>query len=954
MAVKVVKNISCKPHLILLKLALVMTTPNPRPDHWSQTFLGRHEELQVLMSAWEQVRTGNGPQFVLLLGDTGLGKTRLVHEFYHRVSVEENRGRGSGYWPDQITTNFRSLEINPKKRGANCDIPWLWWGMRWQQWGLVRNKLDGEGLLSSKEVLLSHGDMLTRARTGRVVKGLALDRLLDLATYIPGVGQVLQVVLSAKGWKDYLHRLREHRETAKLDGIGAELEPGTPVSLFGERQNRDIEQLAMLYACAFLDPTKDDLPTIPFILVLDDAQGADPLTLSFIEKLYRRASAGGWRLLIVVTHWLKDWKEHRENVAACAPEGAPPQNVNELVERLFHQGRWLPNVASDPPARFHALEVGRLQECAALLALAYPGLAGPARDHVLQVAHNNPKLLVDFLTNLDQRIPEWAFEGQDRRCNLTPEGLRMLQAQPIEHDQILANILAFIHERHPHLTAALSLGSHQGMCYLHDVVSEVAARLRQQPSEARKVPEEPELREALEQADTRLNLVSNQTEPVASGEFREFVVQSHLKTDFAPTNPAQVRAALMDVLQARINEGRLPTAADAAGQIFQLLLTLLDEHLPAQPGLRRERLRTLARYVLWLEDQYLLQLAGARLLELDDALRQTPDVKALDLVAPQEALRLAQSLVGWCRYQSVALWCRAVEAGLATATDEASLRQVIWANILQGDAESHAGARAETRQRFEAALKLSQAIRQQFGDSPQALRDEALSLDRLGDIDWAEGQKAEARQRFEAALKLSQAIRQQFGDSPQALRDESVSLEKLGDIDWAEGQKAEARQRFEASLQLRQAIRQQFGDSPQALRDEALSLIKLGDIDWAEGQKAEARQRFEAALKLSQAIRQQFGDSPQALRDEAASWTKHAMMAQDDRRYAEALEALERALALLVQRLKDYPPLPEAVSDLIGGWQWAQQLAQQAGDSDREQKYTESLKALQAQIPASG
>ena len=45
-------------------------------------FVGRHQELTALQQALEQARTGHG-QVVALVGEAGLGKSRLVYEFVH-------------------------------------------------------------------------------------------------------------------------------------------------------------------------------------------------------------------------------------------------------------------------------------------------------------------------------------------------------------------------------------------------------------------------------------------------------------------------------------------------------------------------------------------------------------------------------------------------------------------------------------------------------------------------------------------------------------------------------------------------------------------------------------------------------------------------------------------------------------------------------------------------------
>ena len=47
--------------------------------------VGRDEEVAVLMRRWERARQGEG-QLVLIVGEPGLGKSRLIEEFHLRLS----------------------------------------------------------------------------------------------------------------------------------------------------------------------------------------------------------------------------------------------------------------------------------------------------------------------------------------------------------------------------------------------------------------------------------------------------------------------------------------------------------------------------------------------------------------------------------------------------------------------------------------------------------------------------------------------------------------------------------------------------------------------------------------------------------------------------------------------------------------------------------------------------
>ena len=47
-------------------------------------FVGREEELRLLLSRWERTREGEG-QVALIMGEPGIGKSRLVAEFHDRI-----------------------------------------------------------------------------------------------------------------------------------------------------------------------------------------------------------------------------------------------------------------------------------------------------------------------------------------------------------------------------------------------------------------------------------------------------------------------------------------------------------------------------------------------------------------------------------------------------------------------------------------------------------------------------------------------------------------------------------------------------------------------------------------------------------------------------------------------------------------------------------------------------
>jgi class 3 adenylate cyclase/tetratricopeptide (TPR) repeat protein len=81
------------------------------------TFTGREQELSTLYSSLEKTLAGNG-QFVTVVGEAGVGKSRLIYEFRHSLNREEItvvQGRCQAYG----TSIPYFPHINALKRGLN-------------------------------------------------------------------------------------------------------------------------------------------------------------------------------------------------------------------------------------------------------------------------------------------------------------------------------------------------------------------------------------------------------------------------------------------------------------------------------------------------------------------------------------------------------------------------------------------------------------------------------------------------------------------------------------------------------------------------------------------------------------------------------------------------------------------------------------------------------------------
>jgi class 3 adenylate cyclase/tetratricopeptide (TPR) repeat protein len=105
------------------RLLRVTDVPERRHD---ASFVGRGKELALVREAWEQVQTQQRCQLVTVVGDAGVGKSRLAAEFLALVEATVVRGRclpygeGITYWP--VVEVLKQLDVLPPDEAAAVAI----------------------------------------------------------------------------------------------------------------------------------------------------------------------------------------------------------------------------------------------------------------------------------------------------------------------------------------------------------------------------------------------------------------------------------------------------------------------------------------------------------------------------------------------------------------------------------------------------------------------------------------------------------------------------------------------------------------------------------------------------------------------------------------------------------------------------------------------------------------
>jgi class 3 adenylate cyclase/tetratricopeptide (TPR) repeat protein len=104
---------------------LLRLRQTPERSHEAR-FVGRERELALLREAWERVQAEQGCELITLVGDPGVGKSRLVAEALAAIEATAFRGRclpygeGVTYWP--VVEVLKQLDVLPSDEGAIASI----------------------------------------------------------------------------------------------------------------------------------------------------------------------------------------------------------------------------------------------------------------------------------------------------------------------------------------------------------------------------------------------------------------------------------------------------------------------------------------------------------------------------------------------------------------------------------------------------------------------------------------------------------------------------------------------------------------------------------------------------------------------------------------------------------------------------------------------------------------
>lgn len=198
-------------------------TPSFTPDGTMPPLSGRGQELELLLTRWRQAAAGRG-QVLLLSGEPGIGKSRLVRELSHSVAGEHQRLECRCAPESRHSALQPVMELVGRLAGASADQPPLPAGLEAL---LERLGLDKAAYLPLLAAVLglppSESYPLPQVEPQRL-KELSLEALVALVGALAEQKPLLLVVEDLH-WAD--------PTTLELLGLLAQEAPSLPLCLLG-------------------------------------------------------------------------------------------------------------------------------------------------------------------------------------------------------------------------------------------------------------------------------------------------------------------------------------------------------------------------------------------------------------------------------------------------------------------------------------------------------------------------------------------------------------------------------------------------------------------------------------------------------------------------------------------------------------------------------------------------
>ena len=934
-----------------------MTHSNSPSYRARAVFVAREQELNLLLGKYKDVMDGKGLRMLALLGESGVGKTRLVQEFFRKLSTQYDKPGSDGFWGDELGRDGQSLRVNPDFPNSDTDapMPFFWWGARFPDPG-ARNSVAGAALTST--ALLAWREYFARyvpllAVSAKHNRGVITKGVAELKKHLRGL-RPKEVTRTVIGQIADLTGVPLASSVIQLIPTAFEGLPTTTkeiIDLEKEKRLSIIDQELSALRYIYEDLKAHDLPTVIF---LDDTHWGDrDFAIAFL-KLMQAAKRGGWPILVVATAWPKEWDD---GVAYADRAGRLPGDEQKRVNWIDQADRPLVAVLSALGVERHelkrlAVSAAETGSLAPVLREAFPGLTNEQRDKILQAAEGNPHHLLVIIDTLS-KTPAW-FEGRDFSKPIVrsrEDDFAVLVKKKVND---LVNDLMCAAEED--VKAATAFGSHLGPSFVAEIAKKLAERCQTSVDD-----------KSFDRAmkpygflvDCARDAVPDRTREAAQARVYEFaarvyheVAQKILSESYV-SEKDNLEKVLGSVLKEWIEGDALWDGLDVLVKYETVSLVIerpaVLEHVSHLYLLQRisEQIDVLCRESLFFRAMRLAEFVDQRLLpslENEVSRMQTPDgamhndnfmYKISHALSSVEFVFLKMSNFERCieisnlRIEILHVLKEQAEArgqepdGFLIRHLEASLAGAL----------ANRGAALQSQSRFDEAIAsydeaiaLYRALVEERGSEapPQLRHDLAGALTNRGAALQAQGRLDDAIAAYDEAMALYRALLDALRSEahPELRQGLARALNNCGIVLRKQGRLADAIASYDEAIALRRGLLEALGsEAPPELRQELAGTLNNRSILLRnQGRFDEAIASSDEAIALYRALLDALGSEapPELRQDLAGALNNRGSALEDQGRFDEAIAASGEALALnreLLEALGSQAP-PELRQEL--------------------------------------
>jgi tetratricopeptide (TPR) repeat protein len=867
------------------------TPPKDMPQGHRIKFLGREEELKWLHEAWKLARSGK-PQMRILIAESGYGKTKVAQAFYNLLATEYD---AENYWPDNLLQVGQDLRVMPDMREIRSGVPmpWFWWGLRFHNSedrnapGTRHPFFDclGQDDFRAQEETLMDAD---ERRQAYKRAGFSAFKAVIALTGATAISDVIQALSDSWDALDVRRQYRDHLEAAKFN------------------KSRQIQIKAVLGIFGLLlDPTQGEKKSFPVVLLLDDAQWMDPVSLTILDKLWAVALERGFPLLVVATHWQREWHlgadehlgldtTHDQNIrasgfAAWVHTHTPLSQLTDLADP---HGVAAPAGETEGGGNTRLRALGPLPEVKDLLLEEFQGLSDEQVTYLVRKASGNPRHINEIILFL-KKWETW-FTDEDFSKPLTADGFEDLTKEDMDLGKLERDRFNAVEKP---LKRLLGTASVQGDQFLQDFAIEVGQELGANASEAnRKTLVRVVNPYALAEQIDGLTL-----------EFRSTTIREQAKKFLRSWAKAPaVATAVAAVTRSWLASGKL---AGLPKLESQLLLLGAAVHTSKEVDDRSAQAFFLATAMQQIQQSGLLFYADEWVATWE---RLAPTSSNLSRIAFDSLLTVAYFLKDLERYEPLKALASClrdhpslvdVSPGDSSGdTLEPYDRLVAQGALATFEAELAAveGDPIRQREHLESGVLVAREAVKRNGNKSRELLNLALCLENLGHWELQNGQPESALLCFQEALTLHDDNWATLTNAQAATK----ALLGMADCHYALGDIERSQELTAQVLQKRRDLLQLDRPSADSLRAYTTVLHRVARFYCRKHDWAHALTHFRTSLQISQGICEQFGEAPQRLRDVIGSLFWVGDMELNMNHTQSALEAYKQALGLS-ERISD-------------------------------------------------